>query len=109
MLRTITFSIVASSAILFGGCPPTTLPDAGPPVPAPTPAQDASPPAAGCQAACSNAGVLGCPEGKVADCVVTCSTIAADPLQVHPNLTAIAAAKTVNDVRAAGWTCRAPQ
>ena len=85
--------------------PPTpTLPPSPPP--APSVAVDSGAPS--CASACANVAtkVTQCPEGHYADCAATCATVQGDVHQVHPNLAKLTAAKTVADVRAAGWSCR---
>ena len=103
--------------------PPALDASPTPPGPAPAPVADASasdasgPPSApgdggappsACTKACANvkAKIPQCPEGQYADCAATCAVIAGDSHQVQPNLAKLAAAKTVADVRASGWSCR---
>jgi len=104
------FAVV--TATLCVACPPSTgnggvVPEAAPST-APLPSAAPAPSSATCAAACGNvlANVPQCPEGHFADCETTCKVIQVDPHQVQPNLAQLAAAKTVAQVRAAGWTCR---
>jgi hypothetical protein len=99
-------SLLAVSACPPSPVPPPTPPDATDAI-APPVAPEASPPVPKdvCLTACATAKRLGCPEGNYGDCSLTCAKILADVHQVHFDPVAITAAKTQDDVRAAGWSC----
>lgn len=101
--------LAVAVATLCVACPTSTtgtsgaVPEAAPST---APAPGLTPPT--CAAACANvlASVSQCPEGHFTDCETACNLIQVDPHQVKPNLAQLVAAKTVAQVRAAGWTCR---
>lgn len=61
-----------------------------------------------CVAACKNVHdhVPACPEGQFADCADVCTNVMGSVGFKHPDLNGLMAAKSVDDVRAAGWSCK---
>jgi hypothetical protein len=91
--------------------PPVVPPDASDASPPAPPSPDASPgPQTPCSAACAELAVLGCREGKAADCVAVLSHIDGAKLIREPSgrpLTCqdIAAAQSIATVRGLGLGC----
>jgi hypothetical protein len=106
--------VVCAFALVIVACPPSPVvptPDADAVAPPPVVWMDAAvvmvdaSPSTPEGAACNAMAVVGCREGKMVDCAATIRKINADPHFVHSDVKKLSAAKTADDVRAAGTSC----